>query len=238
MFNPLAAKLSSFTDLADGDVAALDALLGAPVTGHAHSDVIREGDRPEQVILLLRGWACRYKVLENGSRQIVAYLVPGDLCDPHVFILDVMDHSIGLLTDATLAFISREAIIRLTDCCPKIARALWWSTLVDEAVLRHWLVNLGQRDAFDRVAHLFCELWDRMRQVCLDAGDALEVPLTQEQLGDTMALTTVHTNRVIQRMRTEGLISVTRKMIRVHDIERLRAMCGYDPTYLHLRRRA
>ena len=105
-------------------------------------------------------------------------------------------------------------------------------------MLRHWLVNLGQRDAFDRVAHLFCELWDRMRQVCLDAGDALEVPLTQEQLGDTMALTTVHTNRVIQRMRTEGLISVTRKMIRVHDIERLRAMCGYDPTYLHLRRRA
>jgi CRP-like cAMP-binding protein len=189
------------------------------------------------VILLLSGWDCRYKVLADGSKQIVAYLVPGDLCDPHVFILKAMDHSIGLRTDATLAFNSREAIISVTDRCPKIARALWWSTLVDEAVLRHWLVNLGQRDAFDRVAHLFCELWDRMRQVGLREGEALEVPLTQEQLGDTMALTTVHTNRVIQRMRAEGLISVTRKMIRVHDVARLRALCGYDPTYLHLRRR-
>lgn len=238
MLNPLAAKLSSFTDLGTGDVAALDALLGAPVTGQAYDDVIREGERPDQVILLLRGWACRYKVLEDGARQIVAYLVPGDLCDPHVFILDAMDHSIGLLTNATLAFISRDAIVHLTDCYPTIARALWWSTLVDEAVLRHWLVNLGQRDAFDRVAHLFCELSDRLRAVGLDVGDELEVPLTQEQLGDTVALTTVHTNRVIQRMRVEGLISVTRKMIRVRDIARLRVLCGYDPTYLHLRRRA
>lgn len=238
MDNPLALKLSSFTDLGEDDLAALDAVIGTPILRDAHGDIIQDGERPEKVILLLRGWACRYKVLEDGSKQIIAYLVPGDLCDPHVFILDAMDHSIGLLTDAALAFISRDAIIHLTDCCPKIARALWWSTLVDEAVLRHWLVNLGQRDAFDRVAHLFCELWDRLRQVGLKEDDELEVPLTQEQIGDTMALTTVHVNRVIQRMRTEGLVSIKRKMIRVHDLPRLRELCGYDPSYLHLRRRS
>lgn len=236
IFNPLTNKLSGFTNLTAEDRGALDNMVVDSVRRQAHTDLIRDGDRPSHVIIMLEGWAYRYKVLADGSRQIMAYLLPGDLCDPHIFILDKMDHSIGLLTNAKLAFIPRETIMGLTDCCPRIARGFWWSTLVDEAVLRHWLLNLGQRNAYDRIAHLFCELWDRLTQIGLRNGNQMEVPLTQEELGDTMGLTNVHINRMIKQMRKDGLIEMNNKCLRILDIERLRAIAGYDPTYLHLKR--
>ena len=238
MTNPLTLKLSSFTDLSSDDRARLDALARNPTRMRGTRDLIREGDRPEHVFLLLEGWGYRYKVLPDGRRQIIAYLLPGDLCDPHVFILGKMDHSLGLLSDALVATISKDEILDLTARSPTIARALWWSTLVDEAVLRHWLVNIGQRDAYDRIAHLFCELWARASQVGLVRGDSFDLPLTQEQLGDTLGLTSVHTNRVLQRMRGENLIRLESKRLTILDMAEMRRAAQFDAEYLHLHRRA
>lgn len=238
MTNPLTQKLGSFTNLDERDRAALDEFASHPTSQQAGKDLIREGDRPEHVFLLLEGWACRYKILSDGNRQIIAYLIPGDLCDPHIFILDQMDHAIGLLSDAVVSTIPKAEVAEVTRSRPAIAQALWWSTLVDEAVLRHWLVNIGQRDAYDRIAHLFCELWARMHQVGLTTGGAFDLPLTQEQLGDTMGLTAVHTNRVLQRMRAEGLISMQSKRLTIHDMDAMRRIAGFNANYLHLQRRA
>ncbi len=236
MTNPLTMKLSSFTALTDHDRALLDGLVRHPVAMRGARDIITEGDRPERVILLMKGWAYRYKVLPDGKRQIMAYLLPGDLCDPHVFILRRMDHSIGLLSDAEVVTISKEDILQITEASPAIGRAFWWSTMVDEAVLRHWLVNMGQRDAFDRIAHLFCELWERAAHVDLVQGGSFDLPLTQEQLGDTMGLTSVHTNRVLQRMRTEGMIALESKRLTILDMDAMRRAAQFDPDYLHLQR--
>lgn len=236
MFNPLVNKFSGFADLTEEDRIALDGMVVDSVRRRSHTDLIVEGDRPSHVILMLEGWAYRYKVLADGNRQIMAYLLPGDLCDPHIFILEKMDHSIGLLTEAKVAFIPKDTVVGLTDCCPRIAHAFWWSALVDEAVLRHWLLNLGQRNAYDRIAHLFCELWDRLSQIGLRCGNQVEFPLTQEDLGDTMGLTNVHTNRMIRQMREDGLIEINQKTLRILDIERLRSVAEYDPAYLHLKR--
>lgn len=230
-------KLSSFIDLSEADRGHLDHLASFTSTMRAGQDVIREGDRPERVILLLAGWAYRYKVLSNGSRQIVAYLLPGDLCDAHVFILDKMDHSIGLLSDATIASIPREMMMDVTERAPAIARALWWSTMVDEAILRHWLINIGGRDTFDRIAHLFCELWERAVKVGLATSDAFDLPLTQEQLGDTVGVTGVHINRVLQRMRADGMIAFEGKRLTILNMAEMRRAAGFDPNYLHLIRR-
>ena len=235
--NPLTLKLSSFTDLSATDRTHLDHLARSPTRMRAGEDLIREGDRPERVFLLLSGWAYRYKVLADGKRQIVAYLLPGDLCDAHIFILGKMDHSIGLLSNATVATVSRETMIDVTERSPAIARALWWSTLVDEAVLRHWLINVGQRDAYHRIAHLFCELWERASQVGLVSGGAFDLPLTQEQLGDTLGMTSVHTNRVLQRMRGEGIITFESKRLIIRDMQGIRRAADFNPNYLHLTRR-
>lgn len=236
--NPLAAKLKAFVDLDEADCRALEELTQNARRYRAGETLIHDGDRPENVFLLLDGWAYRYKVVADGGRQIVAYLIPGDLCDPHVFILARMDHAIGLLSDARVAVIPRQAIIEATRRRPGLAQALWWSTLVDEAVLRHWLVNMGQRDAFDRIAHLFCEMWERMNQVDRTHGGSFTMPVTQEQLGDTMGLTPVHTNGVLQRMRGAGLISIEGKRVTIHDMAEMRRIADFDSEYLHLQRRA
>jgi CRP-like cAMP-binding protein len=231
------AKLSSFVDFCDAEREELEALTRSAKWYRQGTTLIHDGDRPENVFLLMDGWACREKTIDSGARQIVAYLIPGDLCDPHVFILAKMDHAISLLSDARVVSIPKQTIINLTDRRPRIARALWWATLVDEAVLRHWLVNIGQRDAFDSVAHLFCELWERMNQVGLTRGGSFSLPLTQEQLADTMGMTSVHVNRVLQRMRAAGLITMESKTLTIHDVARLRELGDFDPGYLHLNRR-
>lgn len=237
MVNPLVEKLSSFIDLSNADRAAIETLCLAPIEGKAGTELIREGDRPEVVYLLLKGWAYRYKILADGSRQIIAVLLPGDLCDQRIFILGEIDHSIGLLSDARYVKIPKEAIIDLTERHPAVARGFWWATLVDEAILREWLVGIGQRSSFDRLGHLFCELWLRMRQVGLTDEGRFHLPLTQEQLGDALGMTSVHVNRMLQKMRTEGLIVSESKQLIILDPDRLRSITGFNPNYLHLIRR-
>jgi CRP-like cAMP-binding protein len=168
----------------------------------------------------------------------MAFLLPGDLCDVHIFILKEMDHAIGILSNARVAAIPQQKIIEVFEERPTLRRALWWSTLVDEGTLREWLVNLGQRDARDRLAHLFIELWYRARAVGLVHDDAFGMPLTQNDLADTMGLTPVHVNRTLQQMRRDGLIELQRGRIRIPDIEQLKRIADFEPNYLHLERRS
>ena len=238
MSNVLFRKLSRFIDLTDTDRAAIDRMCAHRISVEAKRQLIREGERPNDVYLLLEGWGYRHKILPDGSRHILAYLIPGDLCDIHIFILKTMDHSLGLLSPATVAVISQEAILEVMDKYPRIERGLWWATLVDEAVLREWLVNIGQRDAYKRLAHLFCELWLRMRAVGLADEGRFSLPLTQEELGDTMGLTSVHVNRTLQKMRAEGLISFEKRQLTIHDPQRLMSEAEFTPNYLHLDRRS
>ena len=237
MRSALALKLHSFADLSADDRIAIDRLSARTLQYKAGRSLIKEGDRPEEVFLLLEGWACRYKILPDGGRQIMALLLPGDLCDIHIFILKTMDHGISLLSDAKVAAIPREAMLALLSERSTVAQALFWATLVDEAALREWLVNVGQREAYARIAHLFCELWLRLGQVGLVSNRGFYMPLTQEQIGDALGLTSIHVNRTLQRLRAEGLISLVGRQLNIDDLDRLRAVADFNPNYLHLDRR-
>ena len=236
--NPLIRKLNGFTELDPDMIAAIMALCTASRQKNAREDLIKEGELPAQVFLVLEGWAYRYKMLRDGSRQILAYLVPGDMCAPQTLILGKMDHSIGLLSNAKIVAIPAAEITEISERFPAVGRAFWWSALVDEAVSREWLVNVARRSAHQRFAHLFCELWVRMSQVGLTRNGGYDLPVTQEQLADTVGLTGVHVNRVLQRMRGEGLITLEQRHLTIDDQERLVRVAGFDPTYLHLVRRA
>ena len=235
MPNAVVRKLSQFAPLGDEETSALVRLCEPAQLRKAGDDLVREGEQPQHVFLLLEGWAYRYKFGRDGSRQIVAFLIPGDLCDIKVFLLDRMDHNIGLLSDARVRAIPAIELLELMDRFPRIERALWWASLVDEATLREWLLNIGQRDAFERIAHLFCELWVRLQVVGLvDADDSFELPLTQEGLGDTTGLTSVHVNRTLQKLRKEKLIDLKRGHIEICDPRRLAEASGFRRNYLHL----
>lgn len=232
--NPLTRKLRLFGELPSDDECLLDDIVRSPREVAADQNLISEGDNPDAVRLIMKGLACRYKITENGRRQITAFLLPGDFCDLHIFILTEMDHSISTLSPSIVVDIPRERILELMRR-PALARALWWATLVDEATLREALVNIGQREAEKRIAHLFCELHLRLQVVGLADGDTIDLPLTQAELADATGISVVHANRSLQALRSQQLIRVSQRNMTILDLERLRQLSGFDPKYLHLR---
>jgi CRP-like cAMP-binding protein len=234
MNNPLLRKLSNFTQLSEEECKVVNASTSDVREFAAREDVISQGDRTGGVKLLLEGFACRYKVLEDGRRQIVAYFVPGDLCDLRVFILKRMDHSIGAVVASKVATISPENILKMTDNYPTLTRALWWSTLVEEAIAREWIVNVGQRNALERIAHLFCELLYRFRAVGLNQGNSCTLPLTQVELAETLGLSPVHVNRTLQALRRQKLITLEGGTLTIQDLDALKELSFFNPDYLHL----
>src|SRR5262249_54445761 len=145
--------------LSAADREALDRLSKRVRVVDARRDLISEGDAPTHVHLVLQGWAARYKALPDGKRQIVGLFVPGDFCDLNVYILKQMDHSIGAITRLKVAMITPDEMEQLTSSFPRVTQALLWHELVSSATQREWLLNVGQRTAYQRLAHLFIELY-------------------------------------------------------------------------------
>jgi len=233
----LIRRLKIVANLNEEDDRRLASLCKDISTVPARQDIVSDQERPEHLHLILAGWAARYKVLAGGERQIVGFLIPGDFADLHVTLLGRMDHGIVALTSCRVAYVDSLAIDRLTAESSRIARALWWSTLVDEGVLRNWLVNNGRRDAYARIAHLLCEMHERMKMIGLVEDGRLDLPLTQEDIADSTSITSVHANRTLQRLRSDGLIELKSHVLTIKDLPGLQRAAGFDPTYLHLKRR-
>lgn len=238
MGNPFVRKLESLTPLSDADRTVLERISANPRILPPHADLIREGDRPDGVFLVMDGLVCRHKTLSDGQRQIMAFLVPGDFCDLDVALLKRMDHTLTTFSLCRVVHLTPETIKDLMDHHPQIARALRMATLVDEATLREWLVNLGCRSSMGRLAHLFCELLVRLRVVGAASENSYALPLTQADLANTTGITTVHVNRTLQKMREEKLIELKRGRLTILDLPRLQKIAAFEPSYLHLGERS
>lgn len=235
MANLLTRKLERFTKLSAEERQVLDGLWRRNVRRRRpREDIIREGEKPNHLNLIVEGWACRYKGLQDGRRQIVAFFLPGDLCDLHVYILREMDHSLGAITPISYAEISREEFERATEGRPRIIQAMWWDTLVTAAIQREWTTDIGQRSAMERVGHLLLELLYRSESVGLSNGNSCELPITQTDLADAMGMTPVHANRVLQELRAQGLIELSARRLVIPDREALERVANFRPNYLHL----
>ena len=236
--NPLIRKLEGFVTLSQVDRALLERICVNPRLLGPRVDLIREGDVPDGVFLVIEGIACRHKVRENGARQIMAYLLPGDLGDLDVALLDTMDHTISTLSMCRVVRIAPETLTELMQHHPQIDRGLRLSTLVDEATLREWLLNIGRRSALERIAHLFCELLVRLQTVGLVDANSFALPLTQVDLAHTTGLSNVHVNRSLQELRRQGLIELKGGRLTILNLPRLRRVAEFRSNYLHLGNRA
>ncbi|MEA1832664.1 Crp/Fnr family transcriptional regulator [Methylobacterium durans] len=234
MTNLFIRKLELRASLSEADRHALEQATAKVMQVEANRDLIAQGDAPEHAFVILEGFACRYKLLPDGGRSIVAYLIPGDGCDLHASILPRMVHSIGTLTPCLVARIPYQTIKELAAYHPNIYKALWWSVLVDEAILLEWLVGVGRRPADKQVAHFLCEMMVRLQAVGLVAENSYRLPITQSELADTAGLSHVHVNRVLQDLRKERLIEQKRRGLLILDIERLKTFAGFVADYLHL----
>ena len=233
--NPLIQKLERFTRLSAEDRLAVLRLSGErPQRYRTKDDIVREGEHPRVMRLIADGWACRYKYLEDGRRQVLGLLVPGDVCDLNIFVLREMDHFLAAVTPVTVAQISREVFEEVTLAHPRLLQALWWESLVSTAVQREWLVNLGQRTAFERITHLLCELYLRLHAAGRANGLSCEFPLTQTMIADITGLSTVHVSRTFQAVREEGLVEIRDRVLLIHDLDALKAASLFNAGYLHL----
>ena len=234
--NPLVAKLRHFASLDDGDVAALDAIAVSAKPYPSGKTLFHEGSVADHVYLFVQGMACRYKMLPSGQRQILGFLIPGDLCDVQFLALNSPDHSVALLSDSRLVKIPNRRIYELLADRPRIKRALALAGLLEFAVLREWLLNVGQRNALAKLAHFFCEIKIRLESVGkVDNDGSFELPVNQLTLADTTGLTPVHVNRTLQRLRSDGLIRLCQRRLLILDFERLAVVAGFDGNYLRIR---
>ncbi|MEA2840507.1 MAG: hypothetical protein QOF41_1837 [Methylobacteriaceae bacterium] len=217
--------------------AEKDALLRLPVTIReidADQDILREGDRPSQCYVILEGFQCRYKMLRDGERQIMSFHIAGDIPDLQSLFLQVMDHSLGTITPNRVGFISHDTLRELIRAQPGIGERLWRETLIDAAVFREWITNVGSRDAYTRIGHLICEFFVRLRSVGLAKGTTFNFPITQTEIADATGLSMVHVNRSVQQLRADGLIHLERGVCTIPDFARLKDASMFEPGYLHL----
>lgn len=227
-------KLDPLRQFTDAETAALAKAAAYIRPVRAGEVLIREGDRQKIAVLILQGFACRYTVLGSGDRRIISVLIPGDLCDGQSAILDQLDQSLGALTRGLAAFIPHSIVRELAGAGPALAQALRWDAAVEEAISRHWIVNGGRR-AEARVAHLLCELAWRLDAVGLALKEIYLLPITQQDLGDATGLSAVHVNRVLRRLRDEGLIELKGGRMSIPDPAHLERLADFSPAYLHLR---
>jgi len=232
--NPFIRKIESVFTLSDDERQALENLPMQVAVIKNDQDIVREGDRPSRSFVILSGFTCTYKVSGDGQRQIMTFGLPGDLPDLHSLHLRVLDNSVSTLTQCRVGFITHEDLSDLCARYPRIASAFWRETLVEGAIFREWLLNIGRRAAYNRIAHFFCEMLVRLRAVGLAEGHACDLPITQAELGDALGITTVHVNRVLQQMRADGLIEMKGAWLTFPDWNRLKEVGEFNPLYLQL----
>lgn len=237
MANRFVQKLSGLAQLTAEDATVLEEATSRPRRYVARQDLIREGDKTGPMFVVLEGWACRYKILPNGTRQIMAFLMPGDACDLHIKLLAEMDHSIQAITTASVATVSREEMQAMMRMHPNISNAMYTAQLIDEGIMRAWIVSMGRRSSIERVAHLICELYLRARNIGLTVGDELALPLSQLILADALGMTAVHINRVLKELRLAGAMALKRGSLTILNPSKLVQIAGFDENYLHRRLR-
>jgi CRP-like cAMP-binding protein len=231
-FGALTRRLDVFVALTAQDRAALNGLIGTVRPVPAQTVLADQDSVSDHALVLVEGFAGRCKHRRGGQRQIVAYLVPGDVCDRGVRHGYPLDHAIVALTPCRVAQVPRVTYLDLLGRQPCVALALERAKLAEEATAREWLLNLGARSGLERMAHLLCELLVRLRTIGWASRRQYDLPLTQRDLADTLGLSSVHVNRVLQTLRRDGLISLQGRCLRVLAPGRLRQLAEFEPGYL------
>ena len=229
----LIKRLRISSAIAEEDIKEIEALPISVRQYPAETAVVRDGERATDCCLIADGFCARSKTITSGKRQILSLHIPGEIPDLMSLFLHVMDHDLSTLTAATLGFISHETLQKLHRRRPVVAEMFWRDTLIDAAMFREWIVNVGQRPAPARLVHVMIELRERLRIIGRVDGASFEMPLTQEQIGEALGITAVHANRVIRQLREEGIVELHRGRVTVLDERKFLELADFDGRYLH-----
>lgn len=233
--SPLARKLSTFLPLAASELSALAEIQSPPISVKRGRQLTREGQTGHRVFVLHAGWACSYKLLPNGGRQIISFPVPGDCVGLRSVLLRTADHSFSALTDAVVSSLDGDRMLKCIIEFPRLGAALFWAASRDEAMVVEHLVSVGRRNAIQRAAHFFMELAERLSLVGLATEAEFKCPLSQYVLADALGLTAIHVNRVLRQLRERELLTLRSGRVHIHDLKQLRQLAGFEGGYLNSR---
>lgn len=194
--------------------------------------LVRRGDVCDFSSLLIEGYMMR-TIHEGGRRGIVSFQVPGDFVDLHSFALKRLDHDVMAIGQVTMGIVPHERLRRVMDDEPHLARLLWFSTLLDAAIHREWIMKTQTLRAAARIAHVFAELWYRLRMVELGDSDGFRTPFTQIHLAQICGISLVHVSRTLHDLREGGVVEFRRGRVTILDSEKLKAIGQFDPVYLY-----
>ena len=212
----LRSKMTEFADFAPRDI------------------IVPEDTRVTYSSLLAEGIACRSKTTADGARQIMEFQIPGDFVDLHSYPLEKLDHSISAMSACRIVKLQHTDVSELIEKHPRFARIFWFMTMVDASIHREWLVNLGSRTGVARIAHLFCEMFYRLRVVGMTDGNSYHFPVSQADLAEATGFTSIHMNRLLRELRERELATFRSKTVQIHDLQGLEEVAGFDPAYLFL----
>ncbi|MEL7256996.1 MAG: Crp/Fnr family transcriptional regulator [Pseudomonadota bacterium] len=229
---PLVRKLGAFVALSDPELSVLASLYKRRRTFVAGRDLVHQGQTDQAAYILFSGWACSYKLLEDGQRQIVDFQIPGDFLGLRSVLLHVSDHSIEPVTDIEVTEFHVADLLDAFAQTPRLATAVLWAASRDEAMVVEHLVDVGRRDAAERMAHFLLEIGARLALIGLGSKDGYACPLTQYHLADTLGLSAVHVNRVLRQLRESGLVTFRDGHVTFHDYDGLVELTEFDPGYL------
>jgi len=232
----LIKRLSQFSVLSERDRFAIAKVSFTVREVEADQDIVRQGGRPLFCPFILEGFACRFKLLPDGQRQIIAFHVAGDFSDLASLLVDRLDYGIMTVTAAKIVALPYPVILDWMATQPGLARAFWSIGQLGMAQLGEWVVSTGRRTAQQRTAHLLCELVERMRHAGV-TGDTVSFPFTQAELADALGLTPVHVGRMLLSLKAERTIDISNGLLSILNWRELKQAASFDPSYLHLRPR-
>jgi CRP-like cAMP-binding protein len=234
MLTPLFNKLEHFLPLPQEDRDWLDGLVSRITEFAAHQNILREDEPAAGVFVVMAGHACRYKMLPDGGRQILDFMFAGDMIEPYGVLLRRTDCGIVTTGPTAVAWLDHDRLLGEIGERPSVSLALAWSWLQQTAILRERIAVIGRRDTHARIAHLLCEIFERLQLIGEAATDHFTLPLTQIELADALGVSEVHANRMLRQLQRERLVTADHRSIRIPDTAALRAAAAFDNGYLHL----
>ena len=233
-FGVLVRKLSRLSALSEADKLAVAELPFRMATAPPGAHLVREGDQVTECCVLLRGYAFRYKTTADGNRQIVSFHLAGDILDIQHLLLSRADHGIETLTEASVAWVPTTALKTLVEERRSVSEAIWRDALIDASIFREWVLNVGQRDAKSRIAHMLCEFAVRRETAGLGTPERFELPMSQQHIADATGLTAIHVNRMLMALANDGVLERDRRDVKIADWELMRKAGDFDASYLHM----
>ncbi|QFY59581.1 Crp/Fnr family transcriptional regulator [Rhizobium grahamii] len=219
--------LPHFREFNEEEIEFVSKFKKGELAADAGTTILVEGAHSAHLYTVLSGWGFRYKTLEDGRRQILNYIMPGDLIGLQGSIMGEMQHSVEALSPVSLCVFERDKLMGLYNKHPSLAFDITWMAAQEERMLDEHLLSIGRRTALERAAYLIAFLYQRGMQLKLFNGHKA-IPITQQHIADTLGLSIVHTNKTLKKLAVRGLIRWQERTCEVLDGEQLAEIASWD----------